>query len=145
MNCSLLKTKSLTELILFSLISKRSGTQQVQCMSLAIHASLLKACTRVRTACYQLYPILFSEATGGAFATDRINSASNYSVQLKGKCSTKNAHQHLTVEERTKLGLGHCLAYSYNSEASLLSLCYLVIPYAQVQAVNLMLQRDEEL
>lgn len=75
------------------------------------------------------------------FATDSINFASSYSLQLKVKYSTKNASQHLTGKERNKtFCLGHyCLVYSYNSQASLLGLCYLVIPYVQVQEASLML------
>lgn len=128
-------------------------------MGLVIHASLMgrsilktTQCARVRTTLTSCTLCSTQEATAGTFATD-ISFASNYSLQLKGcikkkgKYSTENASQHLTVEERDKtFCLGHCLAYSYNSQASLLGLCYLVIPYLQVQEASLKASyRAEEL
>lgn len=77
------------------------------------------------------------------FPTESISFASNYSLQVKKKKANieLKCKSTFTVEETDKtFCLGHyCLAYSYNSQAHLLDLYYLVIPYIQVQEASLML------
>lgn len=76
------------------------------------------------------------------FPTDNIIFASNYSLQVKKKANIElKCKSTFTVEETDKtfcLGC-FCLAYSCNSQAHLLDLYYLVIPYIQVQEASLML------